>query len=82
MRRTFLILVVAGFPAFAMADPSGHQKSSKTPDTRKLLPLKGAARGSACAEYGAGFVKVDGTDTCVKLGGSVSRGVGAYMGAR
>ena len=29
-------------------------------------------RGNPCAMYGAGFIKIEGTNTCVKIGGSVS----------
>ena len=82
MRKIFLMIIVAGWPAFALAQQPGHQKSGKAPASGKLLPLKGAARSNSCAEYGAGFVKVEGTDTCVKVGGYVSSGVGAHMGAR
>jgi Porin subfamily len=82
MRKTFLIIAVAGWPAFALAQQTGDQKSGKAPASGKLLPLKGAARSNSCAEYGAGFVKVEGSDTCVKLGGYVSSGASAYMGAR
>jgi hypothetical protein len=82
MRKTFLIIIVAGWPAFALAQQSGYQKSIKTPSSGQLLPLKGAARSNSCAEYGAGFVKVEGSDTCVKIGGYVSTGAAAYMGAR
>ena len=82
MRKTFLIIVVAGWPAFALAQQSGDQKSSKAPASGKLLPLKGAARSNSCAEFGAGFVKAEGSDTCVQIGGYVSSGASGYMGAR
>jgi Porin subfamily len=36
----------------------------------KQLPLKGAS-ASSCAAYGAGFIKVEGTDSCVKIGGAI-----------
>ena len=77
MRKTFLMIILVGWPAFAPAQQLTLPKSAKTPTSDKLLPLKGAARSSSCAEYGAGFVKVDGTDTCVKAGGYVSVGVGS-----
>jgi hypothetical protein len=82
MRKTLLIIIVAGWPAFALAQ-HGHEKSGKAPTAGKLLPLnKGAARSNSCAEFGAGFVKAEGSDTCVKIGGYVSSGASAYMGAR
>jgi hypothetical protein len=49
--------------------------SAPSPQTGKVLPLKGAAGASSCAAYGPGFVKVDGTGSCVKLGGSLDVGV-------
>jgi hypothetical protein len=82
MRKIFLMIVVAGWPAFALAQQTGDQKSGKAPTSGKLLPLKGATRSNSCAEFGAGFVKVEGSDTCVKVGGYVSTGAGGYMGAR
>jgi hypothetical protein len=41
-----------------------------------LLPLKGAATPNSCAAFGPGFVKVDGTGTCVKVGGAASISAG------
>jgi len=40
------------------------------------MPVKPPKYDSSCAAYGAGFVKVDGTNTCVKIGGSISVGAG------
>ncbi len=34
----------------------------------------------SCAEFGAGFVRVEGSDTCVRLGGSIGIGVGGGSG--
>jgi hypothetical protein len=83
MRKTLLIIIVAGWPAFALAQQHGHEKSGQAPTSGKPIPLnKGAARGNSCAEFGAGFVKAEGSDTCVKIGGYVSSGAGGYMGAR
>jgi hypothetical protein len=42
---------------------------------------KSAARNS-CAAFGPGFVKVEGTDTCVKVGGAFSVGVSGAAGSR
>src|SRR5260370_30212415 len=74
MRKTFLIIIVAGWPAFALAQQHGHEKSGQAPASSKLLPLKGAARSNSCAEFGAGFVKAEGSDTCVQIGGDSSTG--------
>jgi Porin subfamily len=48
----------------------------------KSLPVKQPRSDSSCAAYGAGFVKIDGTGTCVKIGGSISIGAGANVGHR
>ncbi|MEH2569537.1 hypothetical protein [Bradyrhizobium sp. AZCC 2289] len=83
MRKILLIIIVAGWPAFALAQQHGHEKSGQAPTSGKPIPLnKGAARSNTCAEYGAGFVKAEGSDTCVKIGGYVSSGASGYMGAR
>jgi hypothetical protein len=60
----------------AAAEPLRQQKSAKSISAARQLPLKGARTGDSCAAYGAGFVRVDGTQTCVKIGGAVSVGVG------
>jgi hypothetical protein len=81
MRKIVLTLVIAGLPALALAEQPAREKPTKA-SAGKHLPLKGAARGNACAEYGAGFVKLEGSDTCVKIGGYVGIGAGAPVGAR
>ena len=44
--------------------------------------MKGASSATSCAAYGPGFVKVEGTDTCMQIGGAVSIGVGGAIGRR
>jgi hypothetical protein len=44
--------------------------------------VKGEHAGNPCAVYGSGFTKVDGTDTCVNIGGAVSIGVGGSVRSR
>lgn len=80
MRTILLAIIGAVLPAFcAFAEPLRLPKSDTT---SKQLPLKGAASSNACAQYGAGFVRVEGTQTCVKVGGAVSIGAGASTGSR
>jgi hypothetical protein len=73
MRNILLAIMIAVLPAsVALAEPANNQKPPKqsaAPD--RLLPTKGARAGNSCAAYGPGFVKADGTDTCVKLGGGI-----------
>jgi hypothetical protein len=47
-----------------------------------LLPLKRSNSANACAEYGPGFVKIEGANTCMKIGGTVSIGAGVSSGSR
>ena len=81
MRNILLALAVAMLPA-AAAEPSSSQKPGKALAPGRLLPLKGAGAGNSCAAYGPGFVKLDGTDTCVKIGGVVGIGAGSDSGSR
>jgi hypothetical protein len=82
-QNTLVAIVVALLSAsLAVAEPSGGQKPDKPANSARLLPLKRAGAGNPCAAYGADFVKVEGTGTCVKIGGAVSIGVGTSGGLR
>ncbi len=37
---------------------------------------------NSCAAFGPGFVKLEGTDTCVQIGGSIGIGAGGSIGGR
>jgi hypothetical protein len=78
MRNVLLVIAVSALlPASsAGAEPLRQQKSGKSISAGRQLPVKGAGTDRSCAIYGAGFVRVDGTQTCVKIGGSISIGVG------
>jgi hypothetical protein len=77
MRNILLLAIMALLPASpALAEPAGARHPDKPTSREKMLPLKGAAGGNSCAAYGPGFVRVEGTDTCVKIGGAVSIGAG------
>jgi Porin subfamily len=84
MRNTLLAIAVAVLlPAsIVSAEPSSRQKADKPTASDQLLPLKAAGAGNPCAAYGPGFVRVDGTETCVKIGGAVSIGIGGSSGGR
>ena len=72
-----LIAMTALWPASpAAAEQPRPQKSDQSGSTVPQVPLKRAGAERSCAAYGAGFVRVDGTQTCVKIGGAVSIGVG------
>ena len=57
-----MILIVALSPGMALA--------AEQPKKPVLVPA------NPCAQYGAGWVQVQGTSTCVKVGGSIRVDVG------
>ena len=83
MRKSILIMLAAVLPAVgALAEQPSLPKSGNAATSGKLLPLKGAASANSCAAYGPGFVKVESTGTCVKIGGAVRVDVGGSAGSR
>ncbi|WP_108519502.1 porin [Bradyrhizobium algeriense] len=83
MRKSLLVTIAVVLPAVAAAAEQPRiQKSDKAATPGKQLPLKRSNSANACAEYGAGFVKIEGTSTCMKIGGAVSVGAGVSSGSR
>jgi hypothetical protein len=83
MRKSLLAITALMLSAFgAPAQQSGLKQSDRAAPSGKTLPLKGASSANSCAAYGPGFVKVEGTGTCVQVGGSVIVGVGTSRSAR
>ena len=85
MRNILLVFVVTALSiSIAAADPLAPRKPARTatPESAlsesatpaKPLPTK-RNDVNACAAYGPNFVKVNGSDTCVKVGGAMSVGV-------
>jgi hypothetical protein len=73
MRNILLVFVVTALSVSiaAASDPLAPQKPSRAAIFDKPLPAK-RNDANACAAYGPGFVKVNGSDTCVKVGGDMS----------
>jgi hypothetical protein len=90
MRSCLLLVALAALLACpAMAQSSGSDKLSNKSSNKsakrgeeKMLPAKRNNSGNSCAAYGPGFFKVEGTDTCVQIGGSFGIGVGGSIGRR
>ena len=83
MRKSLLVMIsVVLASVAAAAEQPRPQNSGKAATSGKLLSLKRSNSANACAEYGAGFVKIEGTSTCVKIGGAVSVGAGVSGGSR
>ncbi|NOJ40429.1 porin [Bradyrhizobium australiense] len=76
-----MIVVVLSAVA-ALAEQPRPKKSDQVAAPGTLLPLKRGSSANGCAEYGAGFVKIEGTHTCMKIGGAVSLGAGVSSGSR
>jgi len=75
MRAIFSVIVLALLSAsMASAQQSRDGKPGKPAKSLPLRPAKAAA--NPCAEYGAGFVRIEGSSTCIKIGGSIGVGVG------
>ena len=64
-----LALLVAVLPASVAVAQQSNQPRKNPPKSKMLHP---PVSGNPCAQYGPGFVKLAGSDTCVKIGGSVS----------
>jgi hypothetical protein len=83
MRESLLVMMIVVLSSVAVAAEQPRlQKPDKAATSNKLLPLKRSNSANACAEYGAGFVKIEGTNTCMKIGGAVSVGAGVSGGSR
>jgi len=76
---TMIIVVLSG--SALLADPASRTKRDYATPLDRLPPPKSAA-GNPCAAFGPGFVKVEGADTCVKVGGTFRVDVTGAAGSR
>jgi hypothetical protein len=71
--RLFLFaLLVAALAWPAAAEPLQPQKPAQT----AAKPPPRSPQANPCAAFGPGFVRMEGSDTCIKLGGGIGFGVG------
>lgn len=64
------VLISGALPvAVFAAEPNGVQPSKKAAGTKGQTNTKDQAKD--CAEYGEGFRRVEGTSSCIKVGGYV-----------
>jgi hypothetical protein len=69
MRKIIRATVIMALPAMAFAaEPAGKQPK-KAADTKSQTDARSQTK--PCAEYGAGFVRLEGSSTCVKVSGYV-----------
>jgi len=73
MRRILFLAVLTVLPTWAVAgERTGSEQSKPRPPQRP-------AESNPCAIYGAGFVKIEGSSTCVRIGGSITVDVGGKV---
>ncbi len=79
MRKSVVVLIALMLPVDgAFAERPRGQKSGQAGTSGKLLPAKRAGPDNSCAGYGAGFVRIEGSNTCIKIGGAISVGAGSF----
>jgi hypothetical protein len=75
MRTIVSVIIIAVLSASAASAQQSRDSELNKP--AKLLPVRPAkAATNSCAEYGPGFVRIEGSSTCIKIGGSIGVGVG------
>lgn len=74
------LIVVFGIVVSSVALAQSDARLPNAP--RKTLEKPLSRAPNPCAGFGPGFVKVEGSDTCVRLGGSISIGAGGGSGVR
>jgi hypothetical protein len=82
--RNLLPVVISAvlFASLARAEQPTAGKLVIPATSGKQLPLKGAGAVNSCAAYGRGFVKIEGSDSCVKIGGAIRVDAVGSGGAR
>jgi hypothetical protein len=71
MKKIVLAIVIATLPTWAAA-----QQTSRPPKQSKKVHTQQTVTGNPCAQYGVGFARVPGSNTCLKIGGSVGAEAG------
>jgi hypothetical protein len=73
MRNILLAMIVTVLPAASVAGGLSDlpKPNESTVPVDRPLSAKRVGAVKSCAAYGQGFVRVEGSDTCVKLSGSI-----------
>jgi hypothetical protein len=75
MRTSFPVLILAVLSASAASAQQSHDGKPGKP-AASVPPRPAKAAANPCADYGAGFARMEGSSTCMKIGGSFGAGVG------
>jgi hypothetical protein len=70
MRATTLTVFLAAIALILLPARAFAGEQASAPQQHKK-PVTRSTKAKACAHYGPGFIQVEGTSTCVKVGGSV-----------
>lgn len=77
MRLTVVLLLVLAIPFPAAQAQSSDTKATKRKSEAPLArPADRTGGMKACPEYGAGFYRLAGSDTCIRIGGGISTEIG------
>jgi hypothetical protein len=69
------VLFVAGTPAWAQT--RGSHISDRDIKAEQPVKKPGPSARKSCPEYGPGFVRVEGSSSCVRVGGNIGVDAGA-----
>lgn len=85
MDQKFRLALLAMFAVLIATPPTAIAQTRpldfKPLNDRRAEPAKSEkTRRKACSEYGAGFYKMEGSDTCVRIGGGIDVTVSSGRG--
>lgn len=86
MYRPLIVLAAVSLAAAVASTPSPTFAAPKEPGDDKAprqrataptpKPVARPRQATSCAQFGAGFMQMPGSDSCVRIGGGVDVGVG------
>lgn len=76
----FAFLMSAGALAWAQSGARSDAVRSQPGQNHGRAATKSPGAAKSCAEFGPGFVRAEGSDTCIRIGGSIGIGVGGGSG--
>jgi hypothetical protein len=69
LRGILVVLSVASVPAWGQT--RGSHNSGGDAKTRQAAGKQAPSTRKSCQEYGPGFVRLEGSSTCVQIGGAI-----------
>jgi hypothetical protein len=81
LAASLAVVTGATLPAAAVSAKQRDHKTTRqhARDAEQSRPAAKPRPANSCADYGSGFVRIEGSDTCVKIGGSISVGAGGTV---